>query len=129
MLFIYLIAAVMAGLVSYGSIVLFGLGLEEDLLRDGNLLAMFVLTMVSTGALVAVWFLLKAAYDELVYWDFHTDIAYHVRKAIWELTQKLSKEYVVSVHWTGYYTDTNLGMGAHLVEFHTWWGTTKGGIE
>ena len=74
MLFVYIVAAVMAGLVSYGSGMLFGLGLEEDLLHNHVVLGLFVSMVISVGSLVAVWFLLVAAYEELIYWNFHINI-------------------------------------------------------
>ncbi len=118
MLFVYIVAAVLAGLVSYGSVVLFGLGLSAELSATNADygLAMFMLVVVGTASLVAVGFLLKAAYDELVYWDFHTDIrdwCYYL------VLNRLPKD---AVAWDlkGWY-EYNSSWYGHEDLFHPWY--------
>ena len=45
-----------------------------------------------------------------------------MRKLLWNMAQKLSNDYVESVHWWGYRTTQPLGLGFHGVRYHTWLG-------
>ncbi len=116
MLFVYIVAAVLAGLVSYGSALLFGYGLDEELLRGNNGLAMFISMAISIGALVAVWFLLVAAYEELVYWDFHINIR---NWCYYFILNRLPKD---AVYWDikGWY-EHNSSWHDHRDIFHSWY--------
>jgi len=128
MLFVYIAAITLAVLVCVGA--MFGLttGYEVGIMDGGRgwLPAMFVLLCIIGGTMWAIVMMTRAAIEELVYWDFPEDIAFHTRKAMWNLIQKLHPtDYVVYVKWNGYCTEKSLGLAMYETTFHTWYGTSR----
>ena len=109
MLFIYLVASVLAALLSYGCVLLFGMGNHD------SGLAFFLLLVVGMGSLVGSGFLLYFAKEELVYWDFHTD----TRDWCYDLVLKRLPEDAVAWDWRGWY-EYNPGWYDHSDVFHAW---------
>jgi len=67
MLFVYLIAALLAATTSFGAFVLLTI---SGVWTVSHTVGIFLLLMVTLGCAWATYALLKATYNELPYWDF-----------------------------------------------------------